>query len=145
MAAAAAMASRKAVMICATWQHVGKTSVSMALVDAVGKALAANGGGEGGRTPRVGYMKPVGQKWVSAVNSRDPTGPVLRVDKDVALAREHFNMQMDYLDMSPIIIERGSTRVRAAAIHSSSPAVRAGRGSQNTQGHDVDPNLNPNP
>lgn len=44
---------------------------------------------------------------MAAPNASDPP---LRVDKDVALAKEHFGIESDYLDMSPIVIERGATK-----------------------------------
>lgn len=51
--------TRRAVMVCATRQHIGKTSVSMALIDALRRKIGA-----GGKPARVGYYKPIGQKWV---------------------------------------------------------------------------------
>lgn len=80
--------SSRAVMICATRQHVGKTSVSMAILEGLIKLYGPG---------NVTYIKPVGQKHVVL-----PDGT--KVDKDVRLAKEYFNLTSEYRDMSPIVI-----------------------------------------
>ena len=50
-------------------------------------------------------MKPVGQMWVDAPNTHS-----VRVDKDVVLAKEHFDLKGSYEDMSPFLIPRGQTK-----------------------------------
>jgi len=120
-------------MVCATRQHVGKTSVSMALLDCLrkarGKVMNSNEHSRIGERRResllyiffqenkickltiyiyhiqVGYMKPVGQMWVDAPHSNS-----VRVDKDVVLAKEHFDLRGTYQDMSPMLIPRGQTK-----------------------------------
>lgn len=71
----------KAVMIAATRQHVGKTSVCISLLSGLQKMHG-----------KVGYMKPVGQKFVYVGEGR-------KVDKDIRLAKEHFKLQCDYAHM----------------------------------------------
>ncbi|KAG5176439.1 AAA domain-containing protein [Tribonema minus] len=85
-------------MIAATKEHTGKTSVSMALLS----GLIARFGVE-----NVGYIKPVGQKWVPVP---DDSGEVLQVDKDVKVAREHWGLTCNYRDMSPLVLDKGYTR-----------------------------------
>ena len=61
------------------------------------------------RFEKVGFLKPVGQQHVE-VHS-DNQNSVIRVDKDVCLVREHFQLHhIDYEDMSPVIIPAGYTR-----------------------------------
>ena len=50
-------------------------------------------------------MKPVGQMWVDAPHTHS-----VRVDKDVVLAKEHFDLKGTYEDMSPFLIPRGQTK-----------------------------------
>ncbi|CAM9323253.1 unnamed protein product [Laminaria digitata] len=88
----------KAIFIGATKEHTGKTSVSMALI----AGLVRRFGPE-----RVSYMKPVGQKHVM-VKGKD--GEDLKVDKDVAVAKEHFGLQAPYDAMSPLVLYKGYTR-----------------------------------
>ncbi|CAM9252172.1 unnamed protein product, partial [Sphacelaria rigidula] len=52
-------------------------------------------------------MKPVGQKHVTVIG-RD--GDSIKVDKDVAVAKEHFGLHSAYDAMSPIILHKGYTR-----------------------------------
>ncbi|CAM9593058.1 unnamed protein product, partial [Heterosigma akashiwo] len=93
------------IMIAATGQHAGKTSVSMALLAGLQDRLGA---GEQGRTTaaamaRVGYMKPVGQKYVQVDGG-------LKVDNDVHTAKMHFKLPFALEDMSPVIVDKGDTR-----------------------------------
>ena len=55
------------------------------------------------------YFFAVGQQHVKVKSSN--LGKDIRVDKDVELVREHFNLDhIDYEHMSPIIIPDGYTR-----------------------------------
>jgi dethiobiotin synthetase len=84
----------KGVMVAATKQHVGKTTSCLALMSGLRKKL-----GE-----RVGFLKPVGQRHVLV-------GQNLKVDKDVRLFKEYFNLSTcDYEEMSPVVIPAGYTR-----------------------------------
>ena len=87
-------------MVCATKQHTGKTSVSMALFANLRKHFEKRGGS-------VGYMKPVGQQWVQLL---DETGAPRRVDKDAALAYQYFGLSDPISSVSPIVIGRGHTK-----------------------------------
>ena len=56
----------------------------------------------------MGFLKPVGQQHVEVEDGQHNT---LRVDKDVALMREHFKLEhIDYRYMSPVIIPSGYTK-----------------------------------
>mmetsp|Transcript_13743 Transcript_13743/g.27408 ORF Transcript_13743/g.27408 Transcript_13743/m.27408 type:complete len:411 (-) Transcript_13743:782-2014(-) len=86
------------IFVAATRQHVGKTSVSLALTAGLQK-----------RFDKVGFLKPVGQQHLEVAS--EETGETIRVDKDVKLVREHFNLDhLDYSWMSPVIIPPGYTR-----------------------------------
>ena len=87
------------IYIAATQEHVGKTTTSLALLSGLLK-----------RFPKaVGYLKPVGQKHVP-VHSKNLDSNI-RVDKDVALIRELFNLEnIDYQHMSPVLIPPGYTK-----------------------------------
>jgi len=98
MSANAANHLHRPIFVAATRQHVGKTSVSLALTAGLKK-----------RFENVGFIKPVGQQHLT-VKSQE-TGEEVRVDKDVKLVREHFKLHhLDYKDMSPVIIPPGYTR-----------------------------------
>ena len=87
-----------ALFVAATKQHVGKTTVSLALTSGLKK-----------RFQKVGFIKPVGQQHVPVKSSDGNT--TLRVDKDVCLVREHFALDhLDYQYMSPVIIPSGYTK-----------------------------------
>lgn len=91
---------QRPIYIAATRQHVGKTTVSLAVLSGLQK-----------RFNKVGFVKPVGQQHVK-VESRS-TGKEIRVDKDVELIKEHFHLDhLDYEDMSPILIPSGYTKVK---------------------------------
>ena len=78
-------------------QHVGKTSTSLALVSGLLK-----------RFDRVGFMKPVGQKFL---NVTDRDGSTHRIDKDAVLVKEHFQLNHQrYADTNPVLIPPGYTR-----------------------------------
>lgn len=89
--------AQRPIFVAATKQHVGKTTCSLALMSGLQK-----------RYDKVGFLKPVGQQHVDV---SDKEGRTLRVDKDVVLIREHFNLDhVDYADMSPVIIPQGYTK-----------------------------------
>jgi len=87
------------IYVAATQEHVGKTTTCLALVSGLQK-----------RFPKtIGYVKPVGQKHV-LVHSNILNSDI-RVDKDVALIRELFNLQhIDFKHMSPVLIPSGYTK-----------------------------------
>ena len=88
---------QRPIFVAATKQHVGKTTTSLAIMSGLQK-----------RFDKVGFLKPVGQQHVAVKDSNDNE---LRVDKDVVLVREHFNLDhVDYGDMSPVIIPAGYTK-----------------------------------
>lgn len=87
------------IYVAATREHVGKTTTCLALMAGLKKRFPNS----------VGFMKPVGQKQVT-VHSNVLQGD-LRVDKDVALMKEHFDMhRCDYRHMSPVLIPNGYTK-----------------------------------
>jgi dethiobiotin synthetase len=86
------------IFVAATKQHVGKTSVSLSLLSGLQK-----------RYPKVGFIKPVGQQHVPVHSST--LNSTIRVDKDVCLMKEQFNLHhLDYEHMSPVIIPSGYTK-----------------------------------
>ena len=86
----------KPIFVAATRQHVGKTTVSLALMSGLQK-----------RFDKVGFIKPVGQQHIPVMNSQ---GKEIRVDKDVQVMKEFFSLDhIEYADMSPVIIPKGYT------------------------------------
>lgn len=84
------------IYVAATRQHVGKTSVSLALMSGLQK-----------RFDRVGFIKPVGQHSVP----KTINGQEIHVDKDAALMKDHFQLShISYPDSSPVLIPKGYTR-----------------------------------
>ena len=69
------MAARP-ILVAATRQHVGKTTLSLALMSGLRKRFG----------DRVGFIKPVGQEHVR------PAGEAFSVDKDVELMRMYFGL-----------------------------------------------------
>lgn len=83
--------------VAATRQHVGKTSVSLALMSGLQK-----------RYSKVGFIKPVGQQSLQVVL---PDQSSRMIDKDAVLIKEHFQLdQVQYEDISPLLIPSGYTR-----------------------------------
>lgn len=82
----------KAIFIAATGQNVGKTTICLGLISGLKKKF-----------PRLGFMKPVGQQHETVASG-------LRVDKDVVLFKEYFNLENRYEDMSPVIFPSGFTK-----------------------------------
>ncbi len=85
------MEKRKALFIAATGQNVGKTTTCLGLLSGLKKKYG-----------EVGFMKPVGQEHVEVDG--------IRVDKDVVLFKNYFQLEADYKDMSPVLFPRGFTR-----------------------------------
>lgn len=83
---------KKAIFIAATDQNVGKTTICLGILAGLHKRLN-----------QVGFIKPVGQQHVK-INEE------LKVDKDVVLFKEYFNLRSNYADMSPVILPQGFTR-----------------------------------
>lgn len=80
----------KKIFIAATGRDIGKTSISLGLI----KFLLS-------KELRVGYIKPIAQRYVKVENNK--------VAKDVFLMKKIFNLESDFADMSPCVIERGLT------------------------------------
>ena len=96
--AGSSRAKCRPIYVAATRQHVGKTTTSLALLSGLQK-----------RFDRVGFIKPVGQQCLPVTDAA--TGRTIRVDKDVVVVREHFDLDhLDYADMSPLVIGPGYTR-----------------------------------
>ena len=83
----------KALFIAATAQHAGKSTTSLGVYSGLSK-----------RFDKVGFIKPVGQQYITTAEGD-------RVDKDVRLFREFFNIDScSYTDMSPVILPAGYTK-----------------------------------
>jgi hypothetical protein len=95
----------KKVFVAATGQDQGKTTVSLGLMAAFNKAC-----------PPVGFIKPVGQRYVECDG--------VRVDEDVALMRSIFPCDCGLGDMSPVTVGRSFTRDYIRDPH---PDVLSGR------------------
>lgn len=81
----------KKIFIAATRQNDGKTVISLGLLKALNEHFK-----------NVGFMKPVGQKYIF-VNK-------LKVDKDAVLVKKVFGMEDNLEDMNPVAVEEGFTR-----------------------------------
>jgi len=103
---------QRPIYVAATRQHVGKTSVSLALVSHFTKRFG---------NANVGYMKAVGQQCLRVWDEPPPQaadggvqrdeGQYVTIDKDCKLIKEHFRLShLQYADMSPILIPRGYTK-----------------------------------
>jgi dethiobiotin synthase len=80
----------KNLFIAATGKDVGKSTISFAMIHHL---LA--------QKYRVGFMKPVGQRWLES-----PWG---EVEEDVILMKQYFHLEEAPLDMNPIVIKKGFT------------------------------------
>ena len=78
------------IFIAATKQNDGKTTVSLGLINAFKK-----------RFKRVGFIKPVGQRYIIEQG--------YKVDEDSVLIEKVCGMKCGLKDMSPIAIEKGFT------------------------------------
>jgi BioD-like phosphotransacetylase family protein len=79
------------VFIAATRQNDGKTTVSLGLIAALQKFY-----------PRIGYIKPVGQRFVEIEEQK--------IDEDTVLMDSVYRLNCPLLDMSPIAVEPDFTR-----------------------------------
>jgi uncharacterized protein len=79
------------VFIAATRQNDGKTTTSLGLIAALQKKF-----------PRIGYIKPVGQRFVAIAEQR--------IDEDTVLMDSVYGMNCPLVDMSPIAVEPDFTR-----------------------------------
>ena len=79
------------VFIAATRQNDGKTTTSLGLIAALQK-----------KYPRVGYIKPVGQRFVQIEEEK--------IDEDSVLMNSVYHMDCPLVDMSPIAVEPDFTR-----------------------------------
>src|SRR6187397_748740 len=74
------------VFIAATRQNDGKTTTSLGLIAALQKEF-----------PRIGYIKPVGQRFVEIEEQK--------IDEDTVLMDSVYSMNCPLVDMSPIAVE----------------------------------------
>eukprot|EP00291_Cryptomonas_curvata_P004422 CAMPEP_0172182778 /NCGR_PEP_ID=MMETSP1050-20130122/18591_1 /TAXON_ID=233186 /ORGANISM="Cryptomonas curvata, Strain CCAP979/52" /LENGTH=405 /DNA_ID=CAMNT_0012856267 /DNA_START=63 /DNA_END=1277 /DNA_ORIENTATION=- len=88
----------RAVMLAATAQHVGKTTVSLGVFSGL---LEKWGRG------RVAYCKPLGQRFSEI---KTPDGRMIKVDKDVEVVRNTFKLHHPWEAMSPVVFPPGYTR-----------------------------------
>src|SRR5213075_3152378 len=79
------------VFIAATRQNDGKTTTSLGLIAALQKFF-----------PRIGYIKPVGQRFVEIEEQK--------IDEDSVLMDSVYRMNCPLVDMSPIAVEPDFTR-----------------------------------
>ena len=79
------------VFIAATRQNDGKTTTSLGLIAALQKHF-----------PRIGYIKPVGQRFVEIEEQK--------IDEDTVLMDAVYRMNCPLVDMSPIAVEPDFTR-----------------------------------
>lgn len=79
------------VFIAATRQNDGKTTTSLGLLAALQK-----------EHPRVGYIKPVGQRFVEVAEHK--------IDEDTVLMDSVYKLDCPLVDMSPIAVEPDFTR-----------------------------------
>lgn len=80
----------KNIFIAATGKDIGKSTISFALIDKLKNE------GE-----KVGFMKPVGQRWIDS-----PWGSV---EEDVVLMKTIFDLEENPRDMNPIVVKKGYT------------------------------------
>src|ERR1700690_3814420 len=79
------------VFIAATRQNEGKTTASLGLIAALQ-----------GHFPRIGYIKPVGQRFVEIEEQK--------IDEDIVLMDAVYRLNCPLVDMSPIAVEPAFTR-----------------------------------
>src|SRR2546428_7747664 len=79
------------VFIAATRMNDGKTTASLGLLSALQKCY-----------PRIGYIKPVGQRFVEIEEQK--------IDEDTVLMDRVFRLNCPLVDMSPIAVEPDFTR-----------------------------------
>jgi BioD-like phosphotransacetylase family protein len=86
------------VFIAATRQNDGKTTMSLGLLAALQRYY-----------PRVGYIKPVGQRFVEIAEHK--------IDEDTVLMDSVYRLNCPLVDMSPIAVEPDFTRKYLADAH----------------------------
>ena len=79
------------VFIAATRQNEGKTTISLGLLAALQQFY-----------PRIGYIKPVGQRFVEIEEQK--------IDEDTVLMDQVYRLNCPLVDMSPIAVEPDFTR-----------------------------------
>jgi BioD-like N-terminal domain of phosphotransacetylase len=79
------------VFIAATRQNDGKTTTSLGLIAALQQYF-----------PRIGYIKPVGQRFVEVEEQK--------IDEDTVLMDSVYSLNCPLVDMSPIAVEPDFTR-----------------------------------
>src|SRR5271154_238498 len=79
------------VFIAATRQNEGKTTTSLGLLAALQKFY-----------PRIGYIKPVGQRFIEIEEQK--------IDEDTVLMDQVYQLNCPLVDMSPIAVEPDFTR-----------------------------------
>ena len=79
------------VFIAATRQNEGKTTISLGLIAALQEFF-----------PRIGYIKPVGQRFVEVEEQK--------IDEDTVLMDAVYRLNCPLVDMSPIAVEPDFTR-----------------------------------
>src|SRR5664280_3250586 len=79
------------VFIAATRQNEGKTTASLGLIAALQEHF-----------PRIGYIKPVGQRFVEIEEQK--------IDEDTVLMDAVYHLDCPLVDMSPIAVEPAFTR-----------------------------------
>src|SRR5882672_8028155 len=79
------------IFIAATRQNEGKTTTSLGLIAALQQQY-----------PRVGYIKPVGQRFVEIEEQK--------IDEDTVLMDSVYRLNCPLVDMSPIAVEPDFTR-----------------------------------
>ena len=93
------------VFIAATRQNDGKTTASLGLIAALQQ-----------RFPRVGYIKPVGQRFVQVEEDK--------IDEDTVLMDKVYQLNCPLVDMSPIAVEPDFTRKYLLAANNESLVKR---------------------
>lgn len=81
----------KRIFIAATRQNDGKTTISLGLLACLS-----------GKVKRLGFIKPVGQRYIEVEGHK--------IDEDAVLIHDVFGMPFDLPDMSPVAIARRFTR-----------------------------------
>jgi len=79
------------IFVAATRQNDGKTTLSLGLLAALQKLY-----------PRIGYIKPVGQRFIQVEEQN--------IDEDTVLMDHVFRLNCPLVDMSPIAVEPDFTR-----------------------------------
>src|SRR5213592_4262392 len=86
------------IFIAATRQNDGKTTISLGLIAALQQ-----------HHPRIGYIKPVGQRFVEIAEQK--------IDEDIVLMDSVYQLNCPLVDMSPIAVEPDFTRKYLQSSH----------------------------